>query len=77
MSDRLQVLVTCVRDVGFPIVVAVILLWAFLKRVPTSEDIRDLAEALRANGSAQMARLDALERNQTRILDAMSREHGK
>jgi hypothetical protein len=47
--DRLERWALAVRDVGFPIVVSMVLLWAFVVRMPL--DVAALTAAINANNS--------------------------
>lgn len=49
IETALKVVVASVRDVGFPAATALLLLWAFLTRVPTQEQFASLSYALTAN----------------------------
>ena len=56
-----------IRDVGFPVVVAAALLWAFLVRVPA--DMLELREAIDRNTEALMA----MERSHRELATAVRR----
>ena len=60
-------IVRAVRDVGFPIVVALVLLWSFVVRLPA--DLAQLTTAIERNTAV----LGLIQRNQELILTELRR----
>lgn len=59
------------KDVGFPIVVAGILLWSMVDAVP--KQVASLADAIREEGQRNHARLMSIEQQQNLLLREMAR----
>lgn len=60
-------IVRAVRDVGFPILVALVLLWSFVVRLPA--DLAELTTSIERNTAA----LGLMQRNQELILTELRR----
>lgn len=71
MNARMETVLALVKDVGFPGIVAGILLWSMVSAVP--EQVAKLADAIREEGQRNHARLVAIEQQQNLLLRDLAR----
>lgn len=68
-DDTMQWTIKAVRDVGFPIVVALMLLWQVLVAQP--KEMHEFRAAIAADVDRIVQRLAAMEQSQSRQVDAL------